>query len=147
MVRIAVVNAHPRRGIRGEFVKRSVRVVLQGERKPGATISVVFIDGRRCRELNRKYLHHDYATDVISFPLEEGENLEGEIYVNLDRAREQARRYKVTFRNEVARLIVHGTLHLVGYDDLRPRDAQRMKHREESYVNSTFPVKRKTVET
>jgi probable rRNA maturation factor len=144
MVRVTVVNAHRRHRIRGEFVRQSVRLVLRGEGHGSAMISVVFIDGRRCRELNRKYLQHDYATDVISFPLEEAENLEGEIYVNLDGAREQARRYKVSFRNELTRLIVHGTLHLIGYDDRRVRDAQRMKRREEEYVNSKVPTQRRS---
>ena len=85
-------------------------------------------------------------TDVISFPLEEGSNLEGEVYVNLDRARQQAKEFQVTVPAEVARLVIHGTLHLVGYDDTTLRKAAVMKKREDAHVRHWFPgnEKRKT---
>ena len=85
-----------------------------------------------------RYLNHDYATDVISFPLENGAVLEGEVYVNLDRARAQARVYGVSFSNEVARLVIHGTLHLVGYDDSTEKKAERMKAEEDYHVHYWF---------
>jgi probable rRNA maturation factor len=97
-------------------------------------LSLVLIDRHRCRRINERFLGHRFETDVLSFPLEPRPRLEGEVYVNLDRAATQARRYEVTFGNEVARLAVHGTLHLLGYDDHRPADTRRMKAAEERYV-------------
>ncbi len=135
MHRVAVFNAHPTRRVRGGAA-RWVRRVLRGERVGNAEIRVIFIDTRRCRTLNTEFLGHRYSTDVISFPLEEGSNLEGEIYVNLDKARSQADDYGVAFTDEVVRLVVHGTLHLAGYDDRRPAAAARMKRREDAYVRS-----------
>jgi probable rRNA maturation factor len=139
MVRVDVVNAHPRYRIARASVRGYVQGVLRREHRRRATVSVVFIDGRRCRTINRQFLDHDRQTDVISFPLGEGSNLEGEIYVNLDRARLQAADYGVTFGNEVARLVIHGTLHLVGYDDRRPREAVRMRRKENAYVGRFAP--------
>jgi rRNA maturation RNase YbeY len=134
MIRVAVFNAHPRRRVRHAPVKRTVRLVLRGEKIPRGEVAVVFADRRHVRRINREYLSHDYDTDVISFPLETGDRLEGEIYVNLDRAREQARDYRVTEAEEIARLVVHGTLHLAGYDDRTPRQAARMTRMQERYV-------------
>jgi probable rRNA maturation factor len=139
MVRVDVVNAHPRYRVARARVRRYVQGVMRREHRRRATVSVVFIDGRRCRAINRKFLDHDRQTDVISFPLEEGSNLEGEIYVNLDRARLQATDYGVTFGNEVARLVIHGTLHLVGYDDRRPHEAASMRRKENAYVGRFAP--------
>jgi rRNA maturation RNase YbeY len=98
-------------------------------------MTIVFVTSRRSRLLNREFLQHDYVTDVISFPLERRPRIEGEIYVNLDRAREQARRYGIGFANEILRLVVHGTLHLLGYDDATARAAKTMSKRQEGYVN------------
>jgi rRNA maturation RNase YbeY len=84
-------------------------------------------------------LHHDEVTDVITFPLETGKVLEGEIYVNLDRARRQARTYHVSIAEETARLVVHGVLHLLGYDDRSAREARRMTRVQERHVRFWFP--------
>jgi rRNA maturation RNase YbeY len=95
-------------------------------------VSVVFVGSRFIRRINRRYLQHDYVTDVIAFPLGEGKEtpLEGEIYVNLDRARSQAREYKVPFSEETRRLLIHGTLHLLGYADSTSRKKTIMTQRE-----------------
>jgi rRNA maturation RNase YbeY len=90
------------------------------------------------RSLNRRFLRHDSSTDVLAFPLGDQDVLEGEIYVNLDRARNQAARYRVSFAEELARLIIHGTLHLAGYDDSGTSAARRMKRIEDQYVNHWF---------
>ena len=135
---VAVINAHRRYRIGKKLVTGYVRRVLKDRKQRNAKLSVIFIDSRYCRFINKRYLRHDYVTDVISFPLEKGKNLEGEIYVNLDRARQQARRYRVSFANEIARLVVHGTLHLVGYDDRTTKGAARMKKEENKHIQFWF---------
>jgi probable rRNA maturation factor len=131
---VAVYNTHGRRRAGKELIAGCVRTVLGGERRKSASISVVLVDDAAMARLNRRYLSHRGSTDVISFPLEQGANLEGEIYVDLDRAQEQAGRYGVSANEELARLVIHGTLHLLGYDDRREREALRMKNREDRYV-------------
>ena len=133
---VSVVNAHARRRVSLGVMKGIVRRVLRGERVGRAALTVIYSDSPRCRKMNREFLGHDEVTDVISFCLEPPPELEGEVYVNLDRARQQARRYGVSIASEIARLTVHGTLHLVGYDDRTVLDAQRMQNRQEAYLQS-----------
>jgi probable rRNA maturation factor len=108
--------------------------VLRNEGFARGEVSVVFTDDRLSRRINRRYLAHDRPTDVISFPLGTDEFIEGELYVNIDKAARQARTWKVSTRNELVRLVVHGTLHLTGYDDRTARAAKRMKTVEDAYV-------------
>ena len=135
-VAVAVFNAHPRRRMRRADAVRAVRRVVKGERHNAATVNVVFIDDRECERINRKYLGRRGSTDVISFPLGEGTAIEGEVYVNLDRAKKQAGEYGVSWGNEVLRLVIHGTLHLLGYDDRTKPLQRRMKLREERNVET-----------
>ena len=105
-----------------------------GERVAHATLRVIGIDSRTCRKLNREFLGHDYVTDVLAFSLGEGMRFEGEIYINLDRAQQQAAEYGVSPTHERARLVIHGVLHLIGYDDRTTRQSKRMRAREDHYL-------------
>ena len=107
---------------------------MHGERRRLAEIGVVFVSDARMRRLNRTYLSHDRTTDVISFGYDQGIGEEGEVIVNLDQARRQAARFDVTFRTEVSRLIVHGLLHVFGYDDRTSRQKALMTRREDKYI-------------
>lgn len=97
-------------------------------------LSVVFVGSRFIRMINREYLSHDTVTDVVSFPLGGDAGPDGEIYVNLDRAASQARLYKIPARAETRRLIIHGLLHLLGYDDATERSKRAMTRREDHYL-------------
>lgn len=134
MITVQVVNAHGSRRMPRALLVDAVRTALEGEGVRTATISIVGVNDRRCRRLNRTFLGHDYVTDVISFPLEEVPLLEGEIYINLDRARVQAGEYNISTRHELARLAIHGTLHLTGYDDRTRAQAARMHGREDAVL-------------
>lgn len=116
------------------YVKR----VLRSADVRDAKISVVFVNSRYSRMINRRYLQHDYVTDVISFPLEEAPVLEAELYINLDRARSQSREYGVGLDNEIARLVIHGTLHLVGFDDATRVKRAAMKCEEDRHLQFWF---------
>ena len=134
MIAVAVFNGHGTRRVRRAAVVSAVRRVARGERRRAGALSVVFVGDRATAALNRRYLGHAGSTDVISFPLGEGGALEGEVYVNLDRARAQARRFGVAYGEEVCRLVVHGTLHLLGEDDTTAAARRRMKRKEDAYV-------------
>jgi probable rRNA maturation factor len=129
---IDVASNHPTLRFPKRETFRAIQSVLEYESVRSFHVSVVFVGSRFIRRINRRYLHHDYVTDVIAFPLGEGKGtpLEGEIYVNLDRARSQARDYKVLFSEETRRLLIHGTLHLLGFDDTTSRKKARMTRRE-----------------
>ncbi|MGA3243824.1 MAG: rRNA maturation RNase YbeY [Bacteroidota bacterium] len=130
---IVVSNNHPTLRFPKRETFRAIQSVLQYESVRSFQVSVVFVGSRFIRRINRQYLQHDYVTDVIAFPLGEGNKtpLEGEIYVNLDRARSQARDYKVRIAEETRRLLIHGTLHLLGYTDSTSRTKAQMTQRED----------------
>lgn len=86
--------------------------------------------------LNARFLQREYPTDVIAFPLEdEHDEMWGEIYISMDRVKEQANAYRVSLTEEFTRLVVHGILHLLGYDDQTKLDKIKMKKREDYYLN------------
>jgi len=87
-------------------------------------------------QLNKEYLRHFTLTDIITFDLSENKGvLTGDIYISIDRARENAREYKVTLSNELNRLIIHGVLHLMGYKDKTLKERVLMKEKEEFYLS------------
>jgi probable rRNA maturation factor len=131
---VSVTNAHHRARCPASLIARCVRAVLRGEGYRSGELSVVCVNDAISRRVNRRFLRHDYATDVISFPLGEGDAVEGEVYVNIDRARVQASEYGVSRSNEVSRLVIHGVLHLVGFDDRTSRQRTAMRAREDAYL-------------
>ncbi len=130
---IFIAQNHPSLRFPRRETFRAVQSVLEYESVRSFQMSVVFVGSRYIRRINRQYLQHDYVTDVIAFPLGEGKGspLEGEMYVNLDRAKSQAREYGVTFTVETRRLLIHGTLHLIGYSDSSDRKKAQMTKRED----------------
>lgn len=130
---ITVVNAHPTTRLRRASIEAAVRRALGGEHRGASSVSVILVSDEELLEMNRRFLEHDYLTDVITFPLEE-EPLEGEIYISVDRAREQAAEASVGLYTEVERLAIHGALHLAGYDDATPEDRGRMRLLEDKYL-------------
>jgi probable rRNA maturation factor len=134
MIRCRAFNTHARRRFPVGRCNEAVRRVLRAEKVGNAEVSVVLTGDAAMRRLNLRWRGHRGSTDVLSFPLGDSETLEGELYVNLDRAEQQAREYGIPYGEEVVRLIVHGVLHLAGYDDTAPPRARRMKKREDGLV-------------
>lgn len=107
-------------------VRKAVEVTLKHEKVDDASISVTLLNDTRIRAMNRKYLEHDRVTDVISFPLyERGERPVGDVYIGYEQAERQASDADIDIPEEVARLAIHGTLHVLGYD--HPEDETRTK--------------------
>ncbi|TLY28109.1 MAG: rRNA maturation RNase YbeY [Ignavibacteria bacterium] len=136
VIRIGVYTAASRPPLAREETIRIARRVLTRERRRRAHIAIIYINDRSMIRMNAAYLKRRRTTDVLSFPLSDlpDDLLEGEVYVNVDRARRQARRYGVTFRNEVARLVIHGVLHLLDYDDKRESEKRQMTRLEDAYL-------------
>ncbi len=133
---ITVTNASGARYRGQRQMIASVQKTLKGHKVNNARVDIVLLTDRRIRTLNKQYLKHDYATDVITFPVED-QPLYGEIYVSLETARRQAHEYRVTVVNELCRLAVHGALHLLGYDDAEKADREAMHALENKYIVST----------
>ena len=92
-------------------------------------LSVAFVTNAAIRKINRKFLRHDFATDVISFPLDS--DLVGELVISAEYAVAEAAKRKIPVEEELLRYVAHGILHLLGYDDHRPADRKRMWARQE----------------
>jgi probable rRNA maturation factor len=109
-----------------------VRVVLTAERRRHASISIAIVDQAAIHAINRSHLGHDWPTDVISFPLSEPTDdiLAGELVISGEMAATTAAEFGADPRDELALYIVHGLLHLCGYDDLSEGDASAMRRRE-----------------
>ena len=138
MLRVQIENIHRGRRLEKSRIRAIVRRVLRVEGVSAGDITVIFVGMRYCRIINRRFLNHDYATDVLAFPLSEDKHLEAEIYVNMDRAVPQAKEYGVSVANEIARLVIHGTLHLVGYNDTTRKDSRKMRHAEDVHLAHWF---------
>jgi probable rRNA maturation factor len=113
----------------------AVRDVLQGEGVRAASVSLALVDDAEIRRLNRQYLDHDYATDVLSFPLgQEDGYLEGEIVVSGQTAVRSADRYGWSAAEELMLYVIHGCLHLTGCDDQSDTDRRKMRQLESKYM-------------
>jgi probable rRNA maturation factor len=117
-------------------MRQVVRAVLEGENLGEAEISLAFVDSATIHALNRRYLQHDEPTDVLSFPLSEpsARKLAGELVIGAEVAREQAASRGHDVDAELALYVIHGLLHLCGYDDKTEDAAGRMHQRERHYL-------------
>lgn len=134
---IEITVTHPSARVPQRKIRNLVPAILRSEsRRTMAAVHIVILTDRRMRTLNRRYLGHDYVTDVITFDLSERSfaPVDGEIYISYDRACIQARRYGVSVENELLRLVTHGVLHLLGYDDTTEADRRAMLERGERYL-------------
>lgn len=115
-------------------VERAVRMVVTKEKIREPEISIIFINDRKMKRMNTEYLQHRYSTDVLAFLLESRPALEGEVYVCIDKARRQAKEYGVPVREEILRLVIHGVLHLCGYEDETLSGSMEMHERENAFL-------------
>jgi rRNA maturation RNase YbeY len=117
-------------------IKKWVLETIKEEGKNISYISYNFCSDKFILELNISSLDHHYYTDIITFELnEKNENIEGDIYISIDRVKDNANQLNELFVNELHRVIIHGTLHLCGYKDKSKRDAKIMREKENYYLN------------
>jgi len=100
------------------------------------SLALVFMSDDDLLVYNKKYLQHDYYTDIITFPLDEtNDYLESDLLFSIDRIKENAKEYKIDFLNELNRVIIHGVLHLVGYNDKTKEEQELMTKKEDYYLS------------
>lgn len=139
LVRVTQVKSGLRLSKR-ELVNQ-VRKVLDSEMRSGQ-IDIILGRNSLLKKLNARFANKPKPTDVLSFPLQdslpENRNIPylGEIYISLDRAKRQAKDFHVRLNQEVLRLVTHGTLHLLGYDHKKTKEAKEMRDKEEEYLNA-----------
>lgn len=135
MITIDIASEQSNHPVNESRLRTAVTSVLDNEGIASATISIAVVDDDTIHDLNRRYLNHDYATDVLSFVLDQNdEGLGGEIVISADTAAESATRFGWSAEDEMLLYVIHGSLHLVGYDDRSPDEKQTMRERETHYL-------------
>ena len=131
-----------------EFIESYVKFICNKEKLDNCIFNIIFIDNDRIKEINREYRNIDKVTDVISFALEDNNDIEydgfrvlGDIYISLDKAKEQALLYEHGFIRELCFLITHGILHLLGYDHMEEEEEKIMIDKQERLLEE-YEIKR-----
>lgn len=99
------------------------------------TLSYILVDKNTILQMNGQYLNHHYYTDIITFNYSQNNDLQGEIYISLETVAENANRFSVTFTQEFLRVVIHGFLHLCGYDDKTEKQKKLMRAKEDYYLS------------
>jgi probable rRNA maturation factor len=135
LITIAITNRQKNLRIDRRRIRRTVEAIIRDAGITEATIDVAVVDDTTIAKLHQEFLNDPEPTDVLSFVLERSPKmLEGEVVVSADTARRSAPRYGGTAEEELLLYVVHGTLHLVGYDDATTHERVTMRKREREYL-------------
>ncbi len=140
MEEVTIHNTHPTSKIKKREIEKLVKRVLKEERIT-LPVDVIFTDDGFMKRINRKFTNRRNTTDVLSFGMKEGKNMGidypslGDVYVSLDQAKRQAKERRIGLKEEVSRLVIHGLLHLFGYDHKNRKQAKIMEEKQEAYLN------------
>lgn len=125
-------------------IKKWIQLIIAEEGKEIGELNYFFSTDEYVREINRKFLNHNYNTDIITFNHNVKSLLFGDIFISIDSVKENSITYNISFDQEIQRVIIHGVLHLIGYDDTT-EDSQRIMRGKENYalriLDSKFNIK------
>ncbi len=124
--------------IRLPQIKRIVKAILKEKNISRGEFSLVFVTDQRIKFLNKKFLHRNYSTDVLAFERRwenKKREIRGDVVISIDAARKNARRFKTSLAYEIVLYVVHGILHLSGFDDHKPTDIKKMRREEQKLMN------------
>ncbi|MBR1769498.1 MAG: rRNA maturation RNase YbeY [Bacteroidales bacterium] len=112
-------------------IKRWIKTVVENAGMKLGTLSYIFCSDEKILEVNRQYLSHDFYTDIITFDYVERNVVNGDIFISVDRVKDNAVEYGVSFEEELKRVIIHGVLHLLGLEDHSEQESERMRQEED----------------
>ncbi|RLD28194.1 MAG: rRNA maturation RNase YbeY [Bacteroidetes bacterium] len=116
-------------------ISKWISSVISSEKLKEGDINYVFCDDDYLLKLNIKFLSHDNLTDIISFDDSIGKILQGDVFISIERIKENAENFNVSFQDELSRVMVHGVLHYCGYNDKTEADIKIMRDKENFYIN------------
>jgi probable rRNA maturation factor len=120
-------------------LKRAIESLFRRQRKALGSINYIFCSDAYLLAVNVQFLKHDFYTDILSFDLSEpGRPIDAEVYISIDRVRDNAATFDSSFKRELHRVIFHGSLHLCGFDDKSPENAQIMRKMEDKCLKLYF---------
>ena len=115
-------------------LKKFIELIFKKEGRPLLSINYIFCTDKALLEINKQFLKHDFYTDIITFDLSESDEIAAEIYISVDRVRDNASLLGVSFKSELHRVIFHGALHLCGYGDKTKGQKAEMREKEDYYL-------------
>ncbi|OHB98818.1 MAG: rRNA maturation RNase YbeY [Planctomycetes bacterium RIFCSPLOWO2_12_38_17] len=136
-MKLNIINLQKLHFIDKNRVKKLISSILKIEKK-NAELNLVFTDNKKIKKINKTFLGHNFVTDVISFAYNNSSlenNISGEIIISVEMAVKLAQKLKCTIEGEIALYLVHGLLHLLGYNDKLKRDARKMHQREKELLS------------
>ena len=121
-------------------VTRWISKIINDEKREEGDISYIFCDDQYLHKLNLEFLNHDLLTDIISFDNSLGKQINGEIFISIERVKENANVYKTNFEDELHRVIIHGILHYCGFNDKTKVEAPLMRKKEDEALSKRMFV-------
>jgi probable rRNA maturation factor len=122
--------------------------VIRLEKRRISSVNYIFCSDRYLLKLNREFLNHDTLTDIITFDESAGKLISGEIYISVERIKENSVKFGSSFNDELHRVMIHGILHSIGYRDKKPKEISVMRKKEEAYLSlweTMFHVKQQSI--
>lgn len=113
-------------------IKNWIKSVIEENGKQLTVLNFILTSDEEVHRINKQYLQHDTYTDIITFPMSDKEVIEGDIFVSIDRIKDNAKQLDIQFENELHRVLIHGVLHLIGFDDKTPELKIEMRNKENS---------------
>lgn len=114
---------------------------VRKEKKKSGDLTFIFCSDKRLLAINKQFLQHNFYTDIITFDYSQDNTISGDIFISIDRVKENALHYETTFQNELKRVMIHGVLHLCGYKDKTKAQKKQMREKEDYYL-SLWPSKK-----
>lgn len=112
-----------------------LRKAIESEKAQTGNLNYIFCTDKYLHQINTEYLKHDSFTDIVTFDYSDGKEISGDVFISIDRVRENAQKFDQSFDLELHRVLIHGVLHLLGYKDKKPADKAQMRKKEEAYLS------------
>ena len=116
-------------------IKKAIKKLINNELKLSGDLSIILCSDNYLLNLNKEYLHHNYFTDIITFNYVEGNKISGDLFISIERIKENSEIFETSWNKELYRVIFHGVLHLIGYNDKTDDETKVMREKEDLYLS------------
>lgn len=113
------------------ILKQWIKTIVENNKKEVGEISYIFCSDEQLLEINKEFLNHDYYTDIITFDYSETDVASGDLFISIERIKDNAKTLKTSYQEELHRVIIHGVLHLLGYKDKTEEESENMRKLED----------------
>ena len=113
------------------ILKQWIKAIVENHKKEVGGISYIFCSDEQLLEINKEFLNHDYYTDIITFDYSETDVVSGDLFISIERIKDNAKTLKTSYQEELHRVIIHGVLHLLGYKDKTEEESENMRKLED----------------